>query len=58
MKSARKAFLALLAFSLLTGTTATFADTRPSNSATGCTMILDKKTGEWKYCCPSGCIWV
>ncbi len=51
MKRARKLFLGLVVMMMLTGASSTFA-------GDGCRMILDQKTGEYKYCCPTGCIWV
>ena len=51
MKRMRRYLFVFAVATLLSGASTSFAET-------GCHMVLDKKTGEYKYCCPSGCIWV
>jgi hypothetical protein len=58
MKTARKAFLGLIALSLLTATPVTFARPEPSYDPSACYSVYDQKLGEWMYCCPSGCYWL
>lgn len=51
MKRMQKILLSMVAFGVLAGAASAAA-------GNDCTMVQDKKTGDWKYCCQGRCIWV
>ncbi|MEQ1513888.1 MAG: hypothetical protein ABL934_14565 [Lysobacteraceae bacterium] len=54
MKRVRKLFLGLAVLVLLTSANPTLA--YPDRG--DCRTIYDPATGEYMFCCPSGCIWL